>query len=115
MPFAGANIPSIQLGLLESYLKKRDINITSKHLYLKAADIYGIDNYNFLIYPPNDSYNAQMIFSKFVFPNHWKQNIDKFRNYFNKEDKIFVIKDIKKYMGFIKKKFLKPVVDSLLE
>jgi len=36
-------------------------------------------------------------------------------SFFNKEDKIFVIKDIKKYMGFIKKKFLKPVVDSLLE
>jgi len=36
-------------------------------------------------------------------------------SFLNEEDKIFVIKDIKKFMDFIKKKFLKPVVDSLLE
>ena len=35
-------------------------------------------------------------------------------SFFSDEDKIFVIKDIKKYMDFSKKKFLKPVVDSLL-
>ncbi len=35
--------------------------------------------------------------------------------FFSEEDKIFVIKDIKKYMNFIKKKFLKHVVDSLLD
>jgi len=27
MPFAGISIPSIQLAILESYLKERDINI----------------------------------------------------------------------------------------
>jgi ribosomal peptide maturation radical SAM protein 1 len=84
MPFAGADIPSIQLGLLEAYLKERDINIQTRHLYLKAADFYGIDNYNFLIYPPNDSYNAQMIYSKYVFPEHFKENIEKFKDFFNK-------------------------------
>ena len=36
-------------------------------------------------------------------------------SFFSEEDEIFVIKDIKKYMGFIDKKFLKHVVDSLLE
>jgi regulator of replication initiation timing len=36
-------------------------------------------------------------------------------SFFSEEDEIFVIKDIKKYMGFIEKKFLKHVVDSLLE
>lgn len=35
--------------------------------------------------------------------------------FLNEEDKIFVIKDIKKYMDFIEKKFLKHVVDSILE
>lgn len=84
MPFAGADIPSIQLGILEAYLKERNINITNGHLYLKAADFYGIDNYNFLIYPPNDSYNAQMVFSKYVFPEHWTENIERLREYFNK-------------------------------
>jgi len=35
--------------------------------------------------------------------------------FLNEEDKIFVIKDIKKYMDFIDKKFLKHVVDSILD
>ncbi len=35
-------------------------------------------------------------------------------SFFSDEDKIYVIKDIKKYMDFGKKKFLEPVVDSLL-
>ena len=35
--------------------------------------------------------------------------------FLNEEDKIFVIKDIKKYMNFIERKFLKHVVDSILE
>ena len=66
MPFAETSIPSIQLGLLESYLKERNISITTKHFYLNAADFYGLHNYNFLINTPNDSYIAQMIFSKYL-------------------------------------------------
>ena len=84
MPFAGVEIPSIQLGSLEAYLKERNINITTRHLYLKAADFYNVKNYNSLIYPPNDSYTAQMVFSRYVFPEHWKKNIDKFKEYYNK-------------------------------
>ncbi len=86
MPFAGINIPSIQLSILESYLKKRDICIQTKNLYLKAAEIYGIINYNSLINPPNDSYNSQMIFSKFLFEDHWKKVESKCKDYF--ENKI---------------------------
>ncbi|MFO7677028.1 MAG: RiPP maturation radical SAM C-methyltransferase [Thermoplasmatota archaeon] len=82
MPFAETSIPSIQLGLLESYLKERDVTITSRHLYLKAADCYGLHNYNFLINSPNDPYVAQMVFSKYVFPEHWQKNQEKFRNYY---------------------------------
>ncbi len=85
MPFAGAAIPSIQLPILEGYLKERGINVSTRHLYLKAAEYYGINNYNFLINPPNDSYIAQMIFSKYVFPEHWEKNIDKFCEYFQKQ------------------------------
>jgi ribosomal peptide maturation radical SAM protein 1 len=84
MPYAGVDIPSIQLAILESYLKKRDIHIKTRHLYLKAAEFYGINNYNLLIYPPKDSYTAQMVFSKYVFPEHWKKNKEKFKEYFNK-------------------------------
>jgi ribosomal peptide maturation radical SAM protein 1 len=84
MPFAGADIPSIQLGILEAYLKERNANIKTRHLYLKAAEFYNINNYNLLIYPPNDSYTAQMVFSKYVFPEHWKENKEKFKEYFNK-------------------------------
>ena len=73
MPFAGITIPSIQLQVLENYLKKRDINVKSRHLYLKAADFYGLIDYNFLTYAPNDSYNAQLFFSRYVFPKHWKE------------------------------------------
>lgn len=84
MPFAGVDIPSVQLGILEAYLKERNANIKTRHLYLKAAEFYSINNYNLLIYPPNDSYTAQMVFSKYVFPEHWKENKEKFREYFNK-------------------------------
>ena len=67
MPFAGTNIPSIQLASLETYLQERNIDIKTKNLYLKAAEIYGIKNYNFLIYPPNDSYISQMAFTRYIF------------------------------------------------
>lgn len=83
MPFAGTAIPSIQLGVLEAYLKEWNVNIKTCHLYLKAADFYGLNNYNFLIYPPNDSYTAQMVFSKYVFPEHWKETVDRFCEYYN--------------------------------
>ena len=46
MPFASTNIPSIQLAILESYLKERDIYVKTRHLYLKAAEFYTINNYN---------------------------------------------------------------------
>jgi len=85
MPFAGIAIPSIQLPILEGYLKERDINIKTRHLYLKAAEIYGLLNYNALVYPPNDSYTAQMVFSKYVFPDHWNATKEKFRTFFNEK------------------------------
>ena len=83
MPFAETSIPSIQLGLLEAYLKQQQIPVSTNHLYLRAADFYGLQNYNFLINNPNDSYTAQMVFSKYVFPNHWEENQEKFKYYFD--------------------------------
>lgn len=83
MPFAGIDIPSIQIGLLKTYLEEQDINADALHLYLKAADFYKINNYVSLIYPPNDSYTTQMIFSKYEFPEHWNKNKEKFEDYFN--------------------------------
>jgi len=83
MPYAGITIPSIQLPILEGYLKERGINVKTKNLYLKAAEFYGFNNYNFLVDVPNDSYTAQMVFSKYVFPEHWKNTEDKFRKYFD--------------------------------
>ena len=82
MPFAGVTIPSIQLAVLETYCRKQGLTIETRHLYLKAAEFYGLQNYHALIYPPNDSYTAQMVFSRYVFPEHWKQNENKFRDYF---------------------------------
>ena len=98
MPFAGTNIPSIQLAVLESYLKERNINVKARHLYLKAAEFYGLKNYNFLIYPPNDSYSAQIIFSKYVFPQHWQKTENKIKKYFNE----FILRNIEeqKYFTF---------------
>jgi ribosomal peptide maturation radical SAM protein 1 len=84
MPFAGCDIPSIQLAVLESYLREKCINIKTSNLFLKAAGFYGVNNYNLLVYPPNDSYTAQMFFSRYVFPDHWKQNEQYFRDYFQK-------------------------------
>ena len=81
-PFAETSIPSIQLTLLESYLKNREINIKTKNLYLNAAETYGLNNYNYLINSPNDPYIAQMVFSKYLFPNHWNKNFEKFRYFY---------------------------------
>jgi ribosomal peptide maturation radical SAM protein 1 len=83
MPFAISSIPSIQLALFESYLSERGINVKTKHLYLKAAEIYGINKYNFLVLPPNDSYTAQIVFSKYVFPDHWEKNKENIKKYFD--------------------------------
>jgi len=66
MPYAGTVIPSIQLPLLEGYLKERDVEVS-----------------------PNESYTAQMGFSKYVFPEHWEKNEDKFREYFQDMSKDF--------------------------
>jgi len=98
MPFAGIVIPSIQLPILEGYLKERNIHVKTRHLYLKAAEFYGLNNYNFLINSPNDSYSAQMVFSKYVFPKHWKKTEDKFREYFDKQ--MSVNSDIQKNFTF---------------
>ena len=85
MPFAAIEVPSIQLAILESYVKEQGVSIQTRHLYLKAAEIYGLYNYNFLIYPPNDSHNAQILFSKHVHPDHWNNNIEKFKEFFIKK------------------------------
>jgi len=82
MPFAESSIPSIQLAGLESYLKNHNINVDSLHLYLKAVDFYGLENYNLLINSPNDSYISQMIFSKYVFPDNWKNKKVKFKDFY---------------------------------
>jgi len=84
MPFAGTAIPAIQLPLLAGYCKEHGINVQTRHLYLKAAEMYGIPNYTSLIYPPNDSYSAQMVFSRYVFPDHWKNNETRFKEYYQK-------------------------------
>jgi len=83
-PFAETAIPSIQLEILAGYLHDRNIDIKTRHLYLKAAEFYGINNYNYLIGSPNDPYSAQMFYSKYVFPEYWERNKNKFRNYFIK-------------------------------
>lgn len=83
MPFAEASIPSIQLALLKAYLKERDIPVQTKHLYLKASEIYGFYNYYKLNNPPSDSYTAQIGFIKHVFPNHWKKKQNECRQFFN--------------------------------
>jgi ribosomal peptide maturation radical SAM protein 1 len=84
MPFAGITIPSIQLSVLEGYCRERGITIETRHLYLKAAELYGLQNYHYLIYPPNDSYTAQMVFSRYVFPDHWKKNKDIFEEFYHR-------------------------------
>ncbi len=85
MPFAEVAIPSIQLAILEKYCKVRDVKVISKHLYLKAADVYGLKYYNFLLNNPSSPYFAQILFSKYVFPNHWMNSEDQIKNYFNKK------------------------------
>jgi len=83
MPFAETSIPSIQLALLEAYLKERNVEAVGKHLYLRAADFYSLNNYNLLINSPNDSYTAQMVFSKYVFSEHWEKTKNSFRDFYN--------------------------------
>lgn len=84
MPFAGIDIPSIQLPTLQGYAKKKGVCIETRNLYLKAASVFGLHNYNALIYPPNDSYTAQLVFSKYVFADHWKKNYSAIKQYYTK-------------------------------
>jgi ribosomal peptide maturation radical SAM protein 1 len=98
MPFAGPAIPSIQLSILEGYLKEQNINVVTYNLFLKAAEIYGLNNYNYLICSPNDSYTAQIFFSKYVFPQHWEKNERKFREHYIQ--KMSYTKDTKKNITF---------------
>lgn len=81
MPFAILSIPSIQLQILENYLSERNIDVKSRHLYLKSADFYGLIDYNFLTYPPNDSYNAQIFFTKYVFPEHFQEHQEEIKKF----------------------------------
>jgi len=83
MPFAGVTIPSIQLPILEGYLKERNIDIKTRHLYLKAAEFYGLNNYDFLSNTSGVCYAAETAFSKYISLEHWDQEIEKFNNYFN--------------------------------
>lgn len=116
MPFAGTAIPSIQLPLLEGYLQDHDIKINSRHLYLKAAEFYGLTNYNALIYPPNDSYSAQMAFSKYVFPQYWNNSINKIKQYFiDNLAKKSVIKDFFTFESYVQQtdKFYNWVIENI--
>ena len=88
MPFAGVTIPSIQLPLLAEYLRRQNIHVDEAHLYLKAADIYGILQYYKLISPPNDSYAAQLAYARYAFPKHWRQVQSKCQSYYDKINNI---------------------------
>ena len=85
MPFTEINTPSIQLPVLGGYLKAHNTKVQTRYLYLKAAEFYGIKNYLFLTKSQKDSHQAQMAFSRFTFPEHWKTTEDKARNYFNEK------------------------------
>jgi ribosomal peptide maturation radical SAM protein 1 len=85
MPFTEIITPSIQLSVLEGYLKERNIKVQTRHLYLKAAEFYGIKNYLFLTNSPKNSHQAQMAFSRYAFPEHWTTTEDKSKNYFNEK------------------------------
>jgi ribosomal peptide maturation radical SAM protein 1 len=87
MPFAGINIPSIQLPLLAGYLQRNHIAADESHLYLQAADFYGLSHYVGLIVPPNDSYTAQIVFTKYVFPQHWEKSKKKIQAFYEKKNK----------------------------
>ena len=83
MPYAGVTIPSIQLPVLEAYCRQHGIDVQTRHLYLKAAEIYGLTNYHSLIHPPGDSYTAQVAFSQYLFPDHWEKNLEKIKEHYS--------------------------------
>jgi len=83
MPFAGTAVPSIQLPILEGYLKERGIQVNTRHLYLKAAEFYKIQHYHNLINHPSNSYIAQLSYIPYVFPHHWENNKKRIIEYFN--------------------------------
>jgi len=84
MPFAGVMIPSIQLPILEGYGRHHQLDVSTRHLYIKAAELYGLEHYHTLIHPPSDSYTAQMAFSQYLFPDHWVKNKESIKEYYNK-------------------------------
>jgi len=98
MPFACTTIPSIQLPILEGYLKEHNITVETHHLYLKAAEFYELKNYQLLIYPPNEPYTAKNVFSKYILPDHWEKTTKKFQIYFN--EKISSVANNQKIFSF---------------
>jgi len=62
MPFAELMVPDIRLPLLERYLKERGIKVHTQHLYLKAAEFYGVPFYNF----QNRQNQKQLSFDEYV-------------------------------------------------
>ncbi len=87
MPFAGTSIPSIQLSVLHGFLRDKNIGVKTRHLFLKAADIYGLKYYNRLITNPNNSYDAQIAFSRYIFPGNWKIKKNNIKSYLENKNK----------------------------
>ncbi len=83
MPYAGIMIPSIQLATLQAYLQAHDIPAQTRHLYLTAADTYGLTAYHALIYPPSDSYTAQLAYTRYLFPDHWHHHHEKIKDHYD--------------------------------
>ncbi|MEM4258210.1 MAG: RiPP maturation radical SAM C-methyltransferase [Candidatus Thermoplasmatota archaeon] len=88
MPYAQIDIPSIQLPLLKTYLQQRNIPVHTQHLYLKAAEIYGLSSYLSLITPPHTPYTSQMIFTKYLFPDHWSVTKDQIQQKYEQQNAI---------------------------
>jgi len=101
MPFASALTPSIQLGTLYAYLRKKGIPVDVYHAYMKCADIIGPELYYFIsaILLADEFY-----YSSLLYPGHFAKYGRKIKNYYNHT--------IKKYT-YVKPVLFETVLDRM--
>lgn len=70
MPWAHYHMPSIQLGVLQSYLRQHEEAVETKHWFVEIAHALGFEGYNMLWYPFLE--NGEALYSYLLFPEKRK-------------------------------------------
>lgn len=87
MPFAILSSPSIQLGVLKSYLESKGISVDIHHGYLKCADILGPALYSVILFMGGIASldaNEEFLYPYFLYPEHFNKHRKEIEYFFHK-------------------------------